>query len=176
MKKIRETNQSGYVSLSTWGLSAYRINLKKGLVINGQKILGSPDGKNGHIKALLMNDNGERENYQIYKLIWCVGHDEKEIPVGYKLIHLNDDRTDNRLINIQLVKTKNKTSRGDDMQKYICLKDINTHEILKFILIDDAIDFTGLYKKHFYKSAILQEPLKAKNGNIYTLYIEIILK
>ena len=176
MKKTRqiESELKGYISLTEYGYSTYKINLKKGLIISGNKIIGSPDGNNGHIKVLMMNDEGVRTNQQIYKLVWKVAHDEKDIPIGYKLIHINEDKTDNRLVNLQLIKIKGHTTRYDNITKYVCLKNINTHEVIKFKSIDDCLDYTGLYKKHFYKSAILQEPIKAKNDNIYNLFIETI--
>ena len=105
-------------------------------------------------------------------MIWCYAHDETEIPIGYKLIHINDDRTDNRLINLQLIKLKGHTTRGDNIRKYVCLKNINTQEVIKFKTLDEAVDYTGLYQKHFYKSAILQEPLNSRNGDIFNLFIE----
>lgn len=174
MIKSIETDTKGYKSLSSFGLSAYKINIKKGLIIHATKILGSLDGKKGHLRALLTNDDGTKEYYHIYKLIWCYAHDEMEIPIGYKLIHINDDRTDNRLINLQLIKLKGHTTRGDNITKYICLKNINTQEVIKFKTLDEAVDYTGLYKKHFYKSAILQEPLSSRKGDIFNLFIETI--
>lgn len=174
MKKAIETEMKGYESLSDMGLSAYKINTKRGLLIHATKILGAPDGAHGHLRALLTNDEGKKDYYHIYKLIWCYAHNEKEVPIGYKLTHLNGDRTDNRLINLQLVKLKGQTTRSEHIKKYVCLKDINTKEIIKFNSVDEAFDHTGLYKKHFYNSAIMQEPIKARNGCIYSLFIETI--
>lgn len=85
------------------GFSSYEIFPEEGKIFSYKTndfVSGSPD-KNGYIKIGLYDDNGKRFYFHLHRLIWeC---QNGSIPKGFHIHHINHNRTDNRLSNLQML-------------------------------------------------------------------------
>jgi hypothetical protein len=71
-----------------------------------------------YLYASVKNKKDERKTVTMHKLIWTCFNGE--IPPGYEIDHINDNGTDNRLVNLQLLtrqENNKKAQKNRDMKK-----------------------------------------------------------
>lgn len=79
--------------------------LKKG----NEAILRRNPIRGGYLQVKLMN-NGKTKNCLVHRLVWEAFNGK--IPEGYEINHLNEDKTDCRLINLSLITHKENVNWG----------------------------------------------------------------
>lgn len=73
------------------------------------KILKAQKNKNGYLHLGLKKD-GKVKNFLVHCLVWEVFKGKK--PEGYEVNHINEDKTDNRLCNLNLMTRKENCNHG----------------------------------------------------------------
>lgn len=68
---------------------------------NAGKPAGSPNG-DGHLYATFTLPSGKRHAVALHHVAWMLGND-KDLPKGRHIDHLNGNRADNRLVNLRAV-------------------------------------------------------------------------
>ena len=99
----------GLYEVSDWG-NVKSLGYKK----TGKEGLLKPGDSNGY-KYVQISYNGKRKGCLIHRLVWetFVG----EIPAGFQINHLNEDRGDNRLDNLEVVTPKENCNYGSHNER-----------------------------------------------------------
>ena len=66
-------------------------------------------------KRVTLYKNGKMSNLQVHRLVWMVFNGE--IPVGIQINHINEDKTDNRLENLNLMTPKENINWGTGLKR-----------------------------------------------------------
>ena len=100
--------------------------------IVGKRLMGHQDDKNQYIRVCTIDPNtGKSTNQQLNRLIYFSFHPELLPNKDYiQIDHINGQRTDNRLINLQPLTAIENTKKRDDEQARI--KTLTTELILKY--------------------------------------------
>lgn len=85
----------------------WNIDLAKGVVIGKRGSIGRPDGSNGYLKHTICY-MGKNYNFRDHEIIAIAGG---MYPVGVTIDHINGNKLDNRLCNLQLL------SNADNIRK-----------------------------------------------------------
>ena len=82
----------------------------KSLKFNKEKLLKITPQRNGYL-IIQLNKNGKGKTMTVHKLVAIAFLNHK--PCGYELVvnHINFDRTDNRLSNLELISVRENTSK-----------------------------------------------------------------
>ena len=69
----------------------------------GRKLKGKPlrFGKSGDYLTVVLYKNGQRKTYLVHRIVWSAFNGP--IPEGMTVNHINEDKTDNRLENLNLM-------------------------------------------------------------------------
>ena len=73
---------------------------EEGNIYRNDKMMSPVDNGLGY-KQIKLRLNGSRYNRYIHRLIWETFNGS--IPDGYEINHINHDKSDNRLVNLELV-------------------------------------------------------------------------
>ena len=89
-------NFIGLYQASNWGriksLDHWKVNSKGGYIQKG-RILKPGKTKSGYLQVNLWKD-GKKKLFKVHRLVWVTFNGE--IPEGYEINHINEDKTDNR--------------------------------------------------------------------------------
>lgn len=78
------------------------------------KIMTPQKNWNGYLRVSLFK-NGKRKNYRMHRLVWEIFNGP--IPDGYEVNHINEDKTDNRIDNLNLLIRKENINYGECVKK-----------------------------------------------------------
>lgn len=78
------------------------------------EILKQCKGKNGYTHVLL-SKNGERKTLDVHPLIWKTFNGE--IPNDMQVNHIDEDKTNNKLDNLELLSPKDNTNYGTGIDR-----------------------------------------------------------
>ena len=98
------------------GYSNYEIDVEKGLVYNlkTHKFIGNV-GTKGYLQTSLTDDNGKQHFWQIHRLIWTAVNGE--IPEGMQVNHIDENKDNNSINNLNLMTAKENVNWGSCIQK-----------------------------------------------------------
>lgn len=98
------------------GYSDYEIFPETGKVwsYKRNKYIGSPNPK-GYLIIGLIDNNGKVTNWKLHRLIWTVVNGK--IPEGRQVNHINEDKSDNRICNLNLMTPKENNNWGTHNEK-----------------------------------------------------------
>lgn len=107
------------------GYSNYEIDINNGTVFNlkTKKYIGSV-GTKGYLQTSLTDDIGEQHFWQMHRLIWTTAYGE--IPEGMQVNHINEDKMNNSIFNLNLMTPKENCNWGSCIERRSqkCLKPI----------------------------------------------------
>jgi predicted transcriptional regulator len=93
-------------------------NMGRYRYINNRNNVHNGTANKKYLYASVKNKKDERKTITMHKLVWTCFNGE--IPSGFEIDHINDNGTDNRLINLQLLSRKEnnkKAQKNRDMKK-----------------------------------------------------------
>ena len=122
------------------------INIEKKVPMRGNKL------PNGYLRIMVRRKNHKsRKNYLVHRFVYeCIFG---IIPAGMVIDHLNSDKEDNSLINLQLVTTKENCLRSAKNRDYSFVKDNHKNrKSVKAINIEtkQVFHFNSLYAAQQY--------------------------
>lgn len=95
-------NKNKFVKIN--GLSNYQVWLNGNVISeNTGSIMGSLQ-PNGYVRMTLTNDEGKPQTFYGHQLVWLAF--KGEIPKGMQLNHIDEDKTNNAIWNLELVTPK----------------------------------------------------------------------
>lgn len=92
----------GLYEVSDWGRVR---SLNYGKV----KVLSPIDNGKGYLRVMLCKD-GKKKQFLVHRLVWVSFRGT--IPKGMQINHLNEDKSDNRLSNLEMVTAKQNVNHG----------------------------------------------------------------
>lgn len=98
------------------GYSNYEIYPETGQIWNykSSKYVGSLTPK-GYIRCTLYNDKGKQKKWLLHRLIWTAVNGE--IPEGMQVNHIDEDKTNNTISNLNLMTNKENSNWGCRTEK-----------------------------------------------------------
>ena len=100
---------------SAWNPARYEVS-DCGNVRNKKtgRILHPGHTKDGYLQVVLYKD-GKKKTYRLHRLVWESFNGS--IPEGYEVNHINEDKTDNRLCNLNLMTRTQNVNWGTKIER-----------------------------------------------------------
>jgi hypothetical protein len=98
--------------------SSYEIDVENGTVwsYKSNRFIGSPqENNNGYWYIGLMDDNGKPHTFPLHRVIWMSANGE--IPEGLEVNHIDEDKSNNSLSNLNLMTPKENINFGTRTQR-----------------------------------------------------------
>lgn len=98
--------------------SSYEIDVEEGTVwsYKSNKFIGSPqENNNGYWQVGLTDDSGESHVFYLHRLIWTAVNGE--IPYGYEINHIDEDKSNCSIFNLSLCTHKENINYGARTQR-----------------------------------------------------------
>lgn len=128
----------------------YNIDAEKGIYSKSKKKwLKGKLKDNGYISVTLKCNDGLQHKFYYHRVVW--EYFNGEIPEGYEINHKNEDKTDNRLSNLELLSHKDNINYGS------CRKNISksrSKKVLQYSLDGKLIGEYNSVKEAAEKNGI----------------------
>lgn len=125
----------------------------KSLYYGKEKILKPSKNKCGYLIVFLYK-NGIKKTCKVHRLVWMAFNGE--IPEGYEINHINEDKTDNRLENLSLMSHKDNINWGTRTERMAKSKSKSVFQY----------DLNGNLIKEFPSTIEVERQLGFSQGNI----------
>ena len=109
--------------------------------------------KNGYQRVWLSNNEGKIKMYLIHRVVYEAVSGE-EIPDGMQVNHINEDKTDNRFSNLNLMTPKDNTNWGSARERMIKAqnKQVGAFKDGKLVMTFQSVNEAG--RNGFHSSAV----------------------
>ena len=100
------------------GYSGYKVDVESGTVFSykSNKYIGSVDKNKGYIHITLVDDDGKHQKWLLHRFIYTYANGE--IPKGMTVNHIDEDKSNNSLSNLNLLTVAEQNVWGTRIDRF----------------------------------------------------------